>query len=120
MKKEEQQLQMMINKYCLYNKINFYSINNNSVPPVINGLYNRDFAIKQAMRQKSMGLKKGVADGFVIINNKVIFIEFKVGNGKQSPEQQQFELICKDNNIEYYIIKTLQDFIEKIQGVKND
>lgn len=115
MNKQEQILQKTINQYCLYNKIPFYCINNNVVPPVIDGVYNRNFAIKQAIKNKTMGLKKGVADAFIIYGNKTIFIEFKTAIGKQKPEQKEFENICKSNNQDYFIVRSFEDF-ERILG----
>ena len=112
--KQEYNLQAMVNQYCLYNKIYFCCINNNQVPAMFNGVYNREFAIKQAVKQKKIGLKKGVADAFIILNNKVIFIEFKTYKGKQSLEQKQFENICKENNIKYYIVRSLEQFINVV------
>ena len=111
MKKEEYELQAMVNKYCLYKNIYFCCINNNQVPAMINGVYNREFAIKQAVKQKKIGLKKGVADSFIIYNNQVIFIEFKTIKGKQSEEQKDFENICKNNNIKYYVIHSFDEFL---------
>lgn len=116
--KEEQLLQKTINQYCEYKKIPFYCINNNVVPPIIDGIYNKNFAIKQAIKNKSMGLKKGVADAFIIYNNKTSFIEFKTINGKQKKEQKDFERICKLNKQNYFIVRSLEDFERILEQIE--
>lgn len=114
-KQLEKFLQQLIKQYCDLEDIPFYCINNNVVPPVINGIYNREFAIRQAVKNKSMGVKKGVADAFIIINNKVCFIEFKSDKGKQKPEQIEFQEICKLNKIDYFVVRSLKEFEEILE-----
>lgn len=66
---------------------------------------------------KSKGTKKGVPDFLLIFKDKtnknqsiLIWLECKVGNNKQTPEQIDFENMIKQfNNQFYFLVKSVED-----------
>ena len=63
-------------------------------------------------RMKAMGVKTGVPDLILVVNEKVIFIELKTQIGKQGKEQKIFETQVKSLNQIYVIVRTLEEFKE--------
>ena len=59
---------------------------------------------------KATGVRNGISDLVIILNNKVIFIELKDGNNKQSENQIDFEKVVTELNHEYYVIRSLDQF----------
>lgn len=57
-----------------------------------------------------LGLKKGVSDLIAIHDGKVIFIELKVGDNKQSKEQKYFEEVIKMHELEYHLVYDIENF----------
>ena len=59
---------------------------------------------------------RGVADVMVIHNCRIIFIELKANNNKQSIHQIKFAEICRANNIEYWVVNenNIDDVIRRI------
>lgn len=111
MKNNEDKLQAEIvkyfnNKYCLkHHKPRFYIF---SIP---NG-GNRN--VVEAMKLQSTGLKAGVSDLIILKNNKTIFVELKTYKGVQSEKQKEFEKIVKNLGFEYYLIRSLEQFIKEV------
>lgn len=63
---------------------------------------------------KAMGLVKGVSDMILVLPGRVIFIELKAGNGRQSTEQTSFQKKVEGRGHQYKIIRSLQEFQELI------
>lgn len=61
-------------------------------------------------RMKAMGVKTGVSDLILVVNEKVIFVELKTDVGKQGPEQKIFEDQVKKLNQIYVVIRSLDEF----------
>jgi hypothetical protein len=61
-------------------------------------------------RMKAIGVKTGVSDLILVVNEKVIFVELKTDSGKQGKEQKIFEDQVKKLNQTYVIIRTLDEF----------
>lgn len=59
---------------------------------------------------KALGVRKGASDTFLILPNKIIFVEFKDVLGSQSVEQIDFETLVTDLKHEYHIIKSFEQF----------
>jgi hypothetical protein len=56
---------------------------------------------------------KGVADIIVIKpNGQAIFLECKRPSGYLSPEQKEFERLCIQNNVPFYVVKSIDDVQE--------
>ncbi len=62
---------------------------------------------------KPHNLTPGTADVIVLKNGKMICLEAKSPTGKQSPEQKQFELNVKRSGGEYYLVRCVQDVLDK-------
>ena len=62
---------------------------------------------------KPHNLTPGVADVIVLQDGKMICLEAKSPVGKQSPEQKQFETNVKASGCEYYLVRCVQDVIDK-------
>lgn len=67
-------------------------------------------------RSLSKGQKKGFPDILVLKKGKAIGIEIKTSIGKQSKEQKAIEERFKKNGAEYYIVRSLDDVKEVING----
>lgn len=66
-------------------------------------------------RLKDNGLLKGAADLVILCPNKrYITVELKTSTGTQKPHQLIFENRVKSIGGDYFIIRSLQEFIEKI------
>jgi len=69
-------------------------------------------------RNKSMGQRKGVSDLIVIIKDATLFIEVKTLVGKMSPEQNTFKEDVESRGHVYYVVRSLDDYIEIIERHK--
>jgi len=56
------------------------------------------------------GLMVGVSDLIVVVKEKTIFIEVKTATGKQSPKQIEFEDTIKNLYLNYYVVRSLDQF----------
>ena len=66
---------------------------------------------KQSQYLTRIGLYPGAADLIVFHNTPVpVFIEVKTPIGKQSPKQIQFEAHVLSLNLQYYIVRSLDEF----------
>lgn len=60
---------------------------------------------------------KGIPDLFIFLpDSKVICCEFKSPVGKQSPAQLEFQKQCERCGVPYWLISSVDVFIDKIQG----
>lgn len=67
--------------------------------------------VREAMTMKLTGLLKGASDLILILpNKKLIFVELKLENGRQSVEQIDFENRVKELGYEYFLCRNLEDF----------
>lgn len=65
------------------------------------------------------GIKAGVSDLIVVMENKVLFIELKTSTGRQRPQQAEFQQQVEALGHKYYICRSLEDFKDVIQDEKN-
>jgi hypothetical protein len=72
---------------------------------------------KEQLKKKAVGLLPGVSDTIIVIPNKTIYCEFKDSKGIQSPAQKQFESDIKALNHEYWIVRSLDEFIQKVASL---
>lgn len=71
----------------------------------------------QGNRLRAMGMVKGVADmEYLTSDGRPVFIEFKIDNNTQSPEQIEFEQVCIELGIPYFVIKTFDDFCNLLES----
>jgi len=63
---------------------------------------------------KNIGLLSGASDTIVCLPGKVLFVEFKTEIGKQSDSQKQFEKRVRNLDLEYHLIRSLEQFKTEI------
>lgn len=72
--------------------------------------YNNSETKRGGNKMISMGVKKGVSDWQYITSVGSIWIELKVGDNTQSPEQIIFQALCESLGHEYYICRDEETF----------
>lgn len=90
-------------------KLFFNRMNNIGVPI-------KDRQGKIVGQRKTFGSKRGIPDIWVILQGKTIGLEVKTATGRQSKEQKEIEERFKKNGAEYYIVRSLEDVKEVING----
>lgn len=65
----------------------------------------------EAKNLKATGLVAGVSDLIVLLPNKCVFVEVKIEKGIQSDKQKYFETTVKNLGFDYFIVRSLTDFI---------
>jgi hypothetical protein len=68
------------------------------------------------MKMKATGLVAGVSDLIIVQPNRVIFLELKDTNGRQSNEQKSFQEKVTALGFEYWLIRSLEEFKAKLEG----
>lgn len=64
-----------------------------------------------------MGSYKGIPDRIAIKNGRVLFLEIKKPVGwKQSDEQKDFQANVEREKGEYYLVKSLEDIMNILEG----
>ena len=102
-------VQWFTNNYCLKHHNPQYicfSVPNEAI---------QKMAWQQINTFKAMGLKAGVSDVIVLLEGKVLFIEFKAAKGAQTPKQKSFQDAVQNLGFEYHICRSLEDFKKIIQ-----
>jgi len=113
------------NTYCLKHhkpRYIFFSVPN-EMGMVLRGALKRegikgsliDRIVRMVMStMKNIGLLSGASDTIICLPGKVLFVEFKTEIGNQSEKQKEFEQRVKDLGLEYHLIRSLEEFKEKI------
>lgn len=65
---------------------------------------------------KGMGMVAGVSDlAYLKEDGRMLFIELKVGDGKQSQRQKWWEGVVRGCGAEYVVVRSLKEFVEIIE-----
>lgn len=73
--------------------------------------------IREAVALKNTGLLSGVSDMiFIMPNGKILFIEVKIDNGRQSDTQIDFQNRIEALGHDYFICRSLEQFKFIISG----
>ena len=105
----ESKIQAEIVKALQERKILFCSIPNEAA--------GKGAAIRMA-QLKTLGLKSGAPDLLVFMpGGKLICFEVKSDVGRQSPAQMDFEAKLKERGFLYYIARSVQDVLDKIESI---
>lgn len=64
----------------------------------------------EAINLKRQGLRPGVSDLILIVQDNIILLELKFNKGKQSEHQKNFEQVVNALGFNYYIIRSLAEF----------
>jgi hypothetical protein len=70
---------------------------------------------KEMMSMIQTGLMSGVSDLILLLPNKAVFVEVKTDVGRQSDKQKEFQKIVTALGFEYWLVRSLEDFINKLQ-----
>jgi len=74
----------------------------------------------QGNQNKALGLIAGRSDMVYYRNGKATMIELKTIDGIQSKDQKNWENVIKCQGFDYYIIRTLDEFIELLTILQNN
>jgi hypothetical protein len=72
---------------------------------------------REAMKLKSTGLKSGVSD-LIVVMDQIIFVEVKTDVGVQSEKQKDFEKIVTSLGYKYLLVRSLNEFISYISQIE--
>lgn len=68
-----------------------------------------------SQKMKNMGLRSGVSDMIVTLPScRTLFIEFKTPEGRQSPNQVEFQQTVESTGHQYHVVRSLEQFKEII------
>ena len=98
MKHEEAKLQAEIVQYLQKRGIYFFAVSNEA---------NGRNKIQQ-MQMIAMGLRPGVSDMVWILPGKVVFVEVKTEDGKQSEAQKRFEAKVNELGFDYFLVRSME------------
>ena len=59
---------------------------------------------------------KGIPDRIMHYQGRVIYLEIKTPTGKMSEKQYDFRRQCNEDGVDYYVIRSIDDLIEKFEG----
>ena len=62
---------------------------------------------------QGMGAYKGIPDRIAMKDHRILFLEVKRPNGKQSEYQREFQENVEKHGFEYVVAKSVDDLIEK-------
>ena len=65
---------------------------------------------------QGLGAYKGLPDRVMHYHGKVVYLEIKKPKGKLSPHQETFENECFADEIDYIVIRSLDDLIDFLEG----
>lgn len=94
--KSEFTIQVEIVEFCRKNNIICFSVPNE--------------ATRNNSKYIKSGVLAGVSDLICINNGKVLFVEIKDYKGKQSDKQKDFEKLIISNDLNYYLVRSLDEF----------
>lgn len=89
--------------------------NNLKTSNLIFSVPNEGKSAAEQMYKKALGMMSGVSDTIIIMQNKVVFCEFKDATGKQSDKQIIFQNKVENLGFEYWLIRNLEDFKNKLK-----
>lgn len=94
---------------------NNYCLKHHSPRCAIYSVPNESKSKSETLRKMAMGMKPGVSDLHVILPGKILFVEVKTPDGRQSKSQIEFENIVSELDHNYYIVRSLEEFNKIIE-----
>lgn len=64
---------------------------------------------------RGYGYKKGSPDFWMSVDGQHVEVELKMNDNERTPLQIKWETRCKKRNIEYWLIYSYEEFIEKLK-----
>lgn len=68
---------------------------------------------------KLSGVMAGVADLIILLPKRVVFVEMKMPEGRQSDSQKEFEKKVEELGFEYYIWRSVDEAVQFVKYNKN-
>lgn len=96
---------------------NTYCLKHHSPRLMMFSIPNEGMDQKEQSRKKQVGMLPGASDTIIVIENRVIFCEFKDEKGRQSDKQVDFQQRVEALNHEYWLVRSLEEFKERIQQI---
>jgi hypothetical protein len=93
---------------------NNYCLNHHSPQHAIFSVPNESKSKRETLQKKAIGMMSGVSDLIIIQPRRIIFVEVKTTTGVQSASQKRFQKIVTKLGFEYYLVRSLEDFKNKI------
>ena len=104
MARPESLIQQAIHDYLTIKHIFHFSVPNGAL---LGG--KNKFALLAMLKRE--GLMNGVSDLVIVTKEKVLFVEIKVQNGKQSDSQKEFQKQAESLGYTYLVWRSLDDCI---------
>jgi hypothetical protein len=108
--KAESQIQHEIFKWYHNN----YCLNTHDPQNIIFSVPNESSNAREQIYKKSLGLISGVSDLIIVNQKEVLFVEVKTEIGKLSINQIKFQKKIDDLGHRYIVVRSLEDFKNKI------
>jgi len=93
---------------------NNFCLNHHQPQHVIFSVPNESKSKRETLQKKAIGMMSGVSDLIVIKPNQVVFVEVKTETGRQSESQKRFQSIVEALGYKYILVRSLDEFKEKI------
>ena len=74
-------------------------------------------AATKAAHFRKLGMLAGVSDTIIAMPGRIVFVEFKAMDGKQSREQKAFERKIRSLGFEYYVVRSEDQFKQIVRNV---
>lgn len=107
MRQEEHRIQCGIVHYLRLNGILCFAVPNGGARNAVTGA-----------KLKAEGVLAGVSDLIAIRGGRPFFIEVKTAKGRQSDEQEAFQLSVEEQGFEYLIWRSIDDAVRWVQNGK--
>lgn len=91
----------------------FFSVPNEGTIAGFSANRGKAFAIVNAL--KNMGMTPGVADLVICKAGRVFMLEIKTDKGRQSVTQKAFEQACRNAEIPYNIVRSLDEALSTLR-----
>lgn len=76
--------------------------------------------VVEAKRMKATGTVSGVSDLILAYGGTCHFIEMKTSTGRQDDEQVKFQKGVEAQGMNYYLCRTLEDFIRIVKNIVHE
>jgi hypothetical protein len=86
---------------------------------IIFSVPNESNSKRETMQKMAIGMMPGVSDLILVLPGRVLFVEIKTPEGRQSPTQKDFQSTVSDLQFEYLLIRSLEEFKEKLKCYLN-
>jgi len=103
-----------IQQECVMYLRNNYGLKHHKPRILIFSVPNDGRSAVEQMRKKATGLMAGVSDTVIDTGSIIIYCEFKDYRGVQSPKQKEFQSHVESLGRLYWVIRSLEEFIEHL------